>query len=115
MAHVPPPLTQAKAQELADQFWPKVGIGPRLDCWPWRGTIIPGGYGQFWAWKRTHGAHRIAYALGNGDIPEGAYILHRCDNRACCNPAHLFLGDHVTNMRDMHAKGRFGGGRRKAA
>jgi hypothetical protein len=75
-------------------------------CILWTGTTSPDGYGRIWVEGRIEGAHRLAYALANGPIPDGAYVLHRCDVRACCNAAHLFLGDHAANMADMDAKGR---------
>ena len=54
----------------------------------------------------TSGAHRVAWELANGPIPAGLYVLHRCDNRPCCNPSHLFLGTNRDNIADMIAKGR---------
>ena len=51
-------------------------------------------------------AHRASWMFANGPIPEGMYVLHRCDNRRCVNPGHLFLGTDRDNMDDMIAKGR---------
>ena len=51
-------------------------------------------------------AHRVAYSLEHGYIPEGMQVLHRCDVRACCRPDHLFLGDNDANVRDKVEKGR---------
>jgi hypothetical protein len=58
-------------------------------------------------------AHRRAWELARGPIPEGMSVLHRCDNRICVEPTHLFLGDAADNMRDMAAKGRAAGSRRR--
>ena len=51
--------------------------------------------------------HRLMWEQKNGPVPDGLFVLHRCDVRACCNPDHLFLGTPLDNMQDMHAKGRF--------
>lgn len=59
-------------------------------------------------------AHRYAWILTYGEPPAGAHIMHKCDNPPCCNPAHLQLGDHDTNMKDMKAKGRQNSGYTKA-
>lgn len=65
------------------------------------------GYGCFTvSTGRTEGAHRVAWELENGPIPMGLHVLHRCDNRPCCNPEHLFLGTNRDNIADMIAKGR---------
>jgi hypothetical protein len=52
------------------------------------------------------GAHRAAYRFWVGEIPDGLFVCHRCDNRRCCNPAHMFLGTPLDNHRDCIAKGR---------
>lgn len=91
---------------IPDRFWPKVL--KTKTCWLWVGSTFPGsGYGQF---SLTHdqptNAHRVAFLLVKGEIPEGRYVLHKCDNRLCVRPSHLFLGTSRDNTRDMLAKGR---------
>jgi len=95
---------------LADRFAEKVdrapGQGPYGDCHEWRGHRIKWGYGGFKVGRQVRKAHRVAYELANGPIPEGALVLHSCDNPPCCNPAHLSLGSQVGNMADKRARGR---------
>jgi len=75
------------------------------DCFEWRGGKSEG-YGRKHFNGRTQFTHRIAWEWANGPIPEGMCVLHTCDNRACCNPNHLFLGTKGDNARDMCSKGR---------
>lgn len=81
-------------------------------CWPWTGTRLRSGYGTIGIGSLTDGSrrneltHRVAWMVAVGPIPEGGVICHRCDNPPCVNPAHLFLGTHTDNHRDMEAKGR---------
>jgi len=83
-------------------FWSRVKGGSDFDCWPWQGRSTDFGYGRF----GRDMAHRVAYELINGPIPENALIRHRCDNPACCNPKHLEPGTHLDNSRDCVERGR---------
>lgn len=76
-------------------------------CWEWVGYRKPSGYGKFSLHRLgTHAAHRLAYEVFCGPIPEGLSVCHHCDNPPCCNPAHLFVGTNGDNIRDRNRKGR---------
>lgn len=74
-------------------------------CLVFTGSIGRGGYGKIWYLGRDTRAHRVAWTLTNGPIPDGLMVCHRCDNPPCCNPAHLFLGSARDNVIDMVTKG----------
>lgn len=77
------------------------------ECWPWTGAVTGKGYGKISLAYRHRNAHRVAFELWHGPIPDGLLVCHRCDNRPCCNPAHLFVGTAKDNAEDMMAKGRW--------
>jgi hypothetical protein len=85
-------------------LWANVYPGP--GCWLWAASVNQDGYGSVRLGSTGILAHRAAYLLSVGDIPEGQCVCHSCDTPGCCNPEHLFLGSHRRNMGDMKAKGR---------
>jgi hypothetical protein len=89
-------------KSLKEKLWDRVDIGTGEECWEWQGAVNALGYGT----SCLGLAHRVAYVDAKGDIPEGIMVLHTCDNPACCNPNHLWLGTNADNMRDMKEKGR---------
>lgn len=102
------------SERLSGKVDKSPGLGPNGDCWEWRGYVHPTGYGQIGRGAAGEGVihtHRAAYMVAKGEIPDGLWVLHTCDNRLCCNPDHLWLGTPKQNTQDMIAKGR----RRKAS
>lgn len=97
-----------RSKNYIDKFWSKVSIGRKDDCWRWLAHIGKDGYGVFSVYSKLLKAHRFSWLITNTekDIPEGLCICHKCDNRFCVNPNHLFLGTYVDNMQDMIKKGR---------
>jgi hypothetical protein len=99
------------------RFWAKVKTTEGDECWEWQASKNPAGYGQFvpHMGSRPLLAHRYSYECKVGVIPEGVFVLHKCDNRACVKPDHLFLGTNKDNVEDMISKGRHCFGERNGA
>lgn len=99
----------------AAHFWRQVLVREPDECWPWQGSLQSQGYGDTRWYGKHELAHRVAYMLGN-NLPElppsSVLILHSCDNRPCCNPAHLREGSHQDNRNDAVARGRTARGER---
>jgi len=100
-----------KPKDPVKRYWPKVQVKGPNECWPWIAARDLKGYGCFnWNGKNNH-AHRFAWILQYGQIPVGLHCLHRCDNPACQNFRHLFLGTNDDNIADKMKKGRHRGAR----
>ena len=76
------------------------------DCWEWTAAVSGKGYGKTSIDGKEAATHRWAYESFHGEVPPGLFVCHRCDNRRCMNPEHLFVGTAIDNFSDMVAKGR---------
>lgn len=108
-------LSERPRVPATDRFWAQIDRSG--NCWEWQSHVGKvDGYGRFGlARHHTVLAHRYAYELTYGAIPKGLHVCHRCDNRKCVRPDHLFLGDDWDNMGDCAAKDRIAHGERSAS
>lgn len=89
------------------KFWGNVAMGGADSCWEWIGSKFENGYGRIYVCGKTRKAHRFSYFIARGVMPPPLeYVCHHCDNPACVNPSHLFLGDAQANASDMVRKNR---------
>jgi hypothetical protein len=97
-----------KTRPMEERFWEKVRKSDQ--CWEWIASKTRNGYGFFHRGGRVDRkpirAHRLSWELHNGPIPDGLWVLHKCDNPCCVRPDHLFIGTRSDNMKDCAAKGR---------
>lgn len=91
--------------DLSHPFWSKVDIKDRANCWQWLASIRGDGYGQYHFDERNQGAHRVAFQLAIGEIPNGLHVCHHCDNKECVNPDHLYLATNRQNLIDAGRRG----------
>ena len=98
-------------KSLEERFWDKVIPEPNSGCWLWTGALS-GGYGRIGVGSRTDGtrksdlATRVSWRLFRGEVPSHLDALHKCDNKCCVNPDHLYIGTHSQNMRDAYQRGQ---------
>jgi hypothetical protein len=97
-------------EQKNSKFWAKVDRTDLFACWDWTGGRSGGnGYGMTSVGGEKQYAHRIAYELSGGTIPDDLNLLHRCNNKLCCNPLHHYTGDQLQNAADAKRAGAMTG------
>ena len=96
-----------------ERFWEKVDVCGDDECWNWKGCKTCSGYGAIGINYKVIRAHRYSWELHNGKLPDELDVLHHCDNPACVNPKHLWLGTQKDNNLDRDKKGRGNNGNQK--
>lgn len=96
-----------KPLPVEPRFWAQVEKAGPDECWTWKGSTYPAGYGKICVYGKTRGTHRVSLWLAGAiDLDTYLYVLHSCDNRLCVNPAHLRAGTASENTTDGYARGR---------
>jgi hypothetical protein len=98
---------------IIERFESKIQIDHKTGCWTWNGWRSEEGYGGFSCCyegkSKIYPAHRLSYMIYNGDVPDELFVLHKCNNKPCVNPEHLYIGTHKDNMNDLRDAGTLSG------
>lgn len=103
----------ARVEDRTSYFWSKVRRGEPAECWEWTAGTYANGYGQIQLGGKKYKAHRYAAWLSGlierpeapEDMTGGGFVLHRCDNKRCCNPEHLSVGTYRQNVKEAFDRG----------
>ncbi len=106
------PLDGVLDERDRERLWGRIAVSEPDECWEGTAGKFASGYGQIRVKGWPYRSHRLVYQDAFGDLPPDLCVLHRCDNRACNNPAHLFLGTDLDNVQDRNAKERTARGTR---
>ena len=101
-------FSSQQLERIGIDFLRRIHVDSNTQCWEWRGSKLDSGYGQiFVIGKGNKRVHRVSAHLFLGfDLDSAEFVCHKCDNKICCNPDHLFIGDNSINQLDAVAKGR---------
>ena len=95
-----------KKGTILERFKENIKISKKTECWIWTGSFFQSGYGRIMFDYTNYRAHRLSYLLHIGQIADDLVVCHKCDNKKCVNPSHLFLGTVLDNVKDRVEKGR---------
>ena len=105
---------ERRLEDRIKEFATKVDKADHDSCWEWKGAKKSSGYGEFNSGgDGSRLAHRCSWRFFFGEIPEGKLVLHKCNNRGCVNPYHLYLGDHSDNVTDAIRSGTHSSSRQR--
>lgn len=101
-------MWKTKYPDLKTALLSNIEIDPDTGCWNWQKSLVQNkGYGRLTFKKKQYHVHRLSYELFKGEIKDGLFVCHKCNNPQCCNPDHLYLGTHYDNMQDRKKSGGY--------
>jgi len=94
-----------------EDVWKRVAVKSTYDCWLWTGGTFNNGYGRYAIDQKSRTAHKLVYELVNGNVVPGLVVMHKCNNKLCCNPEHLVAGTVGDNAKHASTSGAFKAGK----